>query len=65
MERGPLTHGWAEQRWTLARIKMVIDRLFHVSYTVQVHVSYTVQVHVSYTVQGTWRLLRRHSWSWR
>ncbi|WP_417801342.1 helix-turn-helix domain-containing protein [Streptomyces maoxianensis] len=21
--------------------------------------------HVSYTVEGTWRLLRRHGWSWQ
>ncbi|MEU1229642.1 helix-turn-helix domain-containing protein [Streptomyces sp. NPDC005828] len=22
LERGPLVHGWADQRWTLARVKM-------------------------------------------
>ncbi|XCM84338.1 winged helix-turn-helix domain-containing protein (plasmid) [Kitasatospora sp. HUAS MG31] len=49
LERGPLVHGWADQRWTLARIKTLIGRLFH----------------VSYTVEGTWRLLRRHGWSWQ
>ena len=49
MERGPLVHGWADQRWTLARIKTLIGRLFH----------------VSYTVEGTWRLLKRHGWSWQ
>ncbi|MFD8301330.1 IS630 family transposase [Streptomyces sp. NPDC059690] len=49
LERGPLVHGWADQRWTLARIKTVIGRLFH----------------VSYTVEGTWRLLKRHGWSWQ
>lgn len=49
LKRGPLVHGWADQRWTLARIKTVIGRLFH----------------VSYTVEGTWRLLRRHGWSWQ
>jgi transposase len=47
--RGPLVHGWADQRWTLARIKTLIGRLFH----------------VSYTVEGTWLLLRRHGWSWQ
>jgi transposase len=47
LERGPLVHGWADQRWTLARIKTLIGRLFH----------------VSYTVEGIWRLLRRHGWS--
>ncbi|MFB7453529.1 helix-turn-helix domain-containing protein [Streptomyces sp. NPDC056194] len=41
LERGPLVHGWADQRWTLARIKALIGRLCH----------------VSYTVEGTWQLL--------
>ncbi|KES05808.1 transposase [Streptomyces toyocaensis] len=49
LERGPLAHGWADQRWTLARIKTLIGRLFH----------------VSYTVEGTWLLLKRHGWSWQ
>lgn len=49
LERGPLVHGWADQRWTLARVKTLIGRLFH----------------VSYTVGGTWRLLKRHGWSWQ
>ncbi|MFJ4575552.1 transposase [Streptomyces sp. NPDC088846] len=35
LERGPLAHGWADQRWTLARVKTLIGRLFHVSYTVE------------------------------
>ncbi|MEQ8148283.1 winged helix-turn-helix domain-containing protein [Streptomyces sp. OP7] len=49
LERGPLAHGWSDQRWTLARVKNLIGRLFH----------------VSYTVEGTWRLLKRHGWSWQ
>ncbi|WP_444544898.1 IS630 family transposase [Streptomyces camponoticapitis] len=49
LECGPLAHGWADQRWTLARVKTMIGRLFH----------------ISYTVEGTWRLLRRHGWSWQ
>ncbi|MFB6840210.1 winged helix-turn-helix domain-containing protein [Streptomyces sp. NPDC056361] len=49
LDRGPLAHGWADQRWTLARVKTLIGRLFH----------------VSYTVEGTWRLLKRHGWSWQ
>jgi len=49
LERGPLAHGWADRRWTLARVKTMIGRLFH----------------VSYTVEGTWRLLRRCGWSWQ
>ena len=32
LKRGPLAHGWADQRWTLARVKTMIGRLFHVSY---------------------------------
>ncbi|RVU23719.1 hypothetical protein EOT10_16725 [Streptomyces antnestii] len=35
LEKGPLAHGWEDQRWTLARIKTVIGRRFHISYTVQ------------------------------
>lgn len=49
LERGPLVHGWADQRWTLTRIKTLIGRLFH----------------VTYTVEGAWRLLKRHGWSWQ
>ncbi|MFF0191294.1 winged helix-turn-helix domain-containing protein [Streptomyces sp. NPDC005244] len=49
LERGPFAHGWADQRWTLARVKTLIGRMFH----------------VSYTVEGTWRLLKRHGWSWQ
>ncbi|GAA1351658.1 winged helix-turn-helix domain-containing protein [Streptomyces beijiangensis] len=49
LDCGPLAHGWADQRWTLARVKTLIGRLFH----------------ISYTVEGTWRLLRRHGWSWQ
>ncbi|MFE1885777.1 winged helix-turn-helix domain-containing protein [Streptomyces diastatochromogenes] len=49
MERWPLAHGWADQRWTLARIKTLIGRLFH----------------VSYTVEGTWQLPKRHGWLWQ
>jgi transposase len=47
--RGPLGDGWADQRWTLARIKTLIDRLFH----------------MSYSVEGAWQLLKRHGWSWQ
>jgi transposase len=49
LERGPLAHGWTDQRWTLARVKTLIGRLFH----------------ITYTVEGTWRLLKRHGWSWQ
>lgn len=43
LARGPLVHGWPDQRWTLARVKTMIGRLFH----------------MTYTVEGTWKLLRR------
>ncbi|WP_280686336.1 helix-turn-helix domain-containing protein [Kitasatospora sp. MAA19] len=35
LERGPLVHGWEDQRWTLARVKTLVGRLFHVTYTVE------------------------------
>ncbi|MFJ9448585.1 winged helix-turn-helix domain-containing protein [Kitasatospora sp. NPDC101235] len=44
LEKGPLAHGWEDQRWTLARIKTLIGRRFH----------------VSYTVQGVWKPMRRN-----
>ncbi|NJP30325.1 winged helix-turn-helix domain-containing protein [Microbispora hainanensis] len=47
LERGPLAHGFADQRWTLMRIKTLIGRMFH----------------LGYTVQGVWYLLRRNGWS--
>jgi transposase len=47
LRRGPAAHGFADQRWTLARVKTLIGRMFH----------------VSYTVPGVWKLLRRHGWS--
>ncbi|MEU0395737.1 helix-turn-helix domain-containing protein [Streptomyces sp. NPDC006208] len=35
LDRGPLAHGWVDQRWTLARVKTLIGRLFRVPYTVE------------------------------
>ncbi|MCX4579241.1 winged helix-turn-helix domain-containing protein [Streptomyces sp. NBC_01571] len=35
MERGTLVHDRADRRWTPARIKTLIGRLFHVSCTVE------------------------------
>ncbi|MFD7691517.1 winged helix-turn-helix domain-containing protein [Streptomyces sp. NPDC059781] len=49
LERGPLVQGRVDQRWSLARVKTLIGRLFH----------------VSYPVEGAWRLLKRHGWSWQ
>src|SRR3954462_13982695 len=48
LERGPAEHGWADQRWTLARVATVIGRLFH----------------LRYTPRGTAYLLHRMGWSW-
>ena len=47
LECGPAAHGWPDQKWTLGRIKTIIGRRFH----------------LSYTVQGVHYLLRRHGWS--
>jgi transposase len=44
--KGPVAHGWPDQTWTLSRIKTLIGRRFH----------------KSYTVQGVAALLRRHGW---
>jgi transposase len=35
LARGPAAHGWADQRWTLARITRLIGRLFHIRYTLR------------------------------
>ncbi|MCK9928875.1 winged helix-turn-helix domain-containing protein [Frankia sp. Mgl5] len=35
LARGPAAHGWADQRWTLARVATLIGRLFHVRYTLR------------------------------
>lgn len=35
LAKGPVAHGWSDQRWTLARIKTVIGRRFHKTYTLQ------------------------------
>jgi transposase len=45
--KGPVVHGWPDQTWTLSRIKTLIGRRFH----------------KSYTVQGVAALLKRHGWS--
>ncbi|MFG2266682.1 winged helix-turn-helix domain-containing protein [Streptomyces sp. NPDC048720] len=49
LAKGPAEHGWEDQRWTLARIKTVIGRRFH----------------VAYTSQGVRKLLARNGWSWQ
>ncbi|MFE2428856.1 helix-turn-helix domain-containing protein, partial [Streptomyces sp. NPDC059373] len=35
LDKGPVAHGWPDQTWTLARIKTLIGRRFHKSYTIQ------------------------------
>jgi transposase len=47
LDRGAVAHGWPDQTWTLARIKTLIGRRFH----------------KSYTIQGVAVLLKRHGWS--
>lgn len=49
LAKGPVVHGWPDQRWTLSRIKIVIGRRFH----------------KSYTPQGVRKLLIRHGCSWQ
>ncbi|QFZ72921.1 transposase [Streptomyces fagopyri] len=45
--KGPVAHGWPDQRWTLDRIKTLIGRRFH----------------KSMTLSGVSQMLRRHGWS--
>ncbi|MFG1711372.1 winged helix-turn-helix domain-containing protein, partial [Nonomuraea sp. M3C6] len=33
LDRGPGTHGWDDQRWTLARVTTLIKELFRIDYT--------------------------------
>jgi transposase len=47
LAKGPVAHGWPDQTWTLSRIKALIGRRFH----------------RTYTVQGVAALLKRHGWS--
>nr|WP_257981124.1 IS630 family transposase [Streptomyces sp. CB02959] len=47
--RGPTAHGWEDQRWTLERVRAVIERRFR----------------LVCSVAGVWRVLHRHGWSWR
>lgn len=47
LAKGPAAHGWEDQRWTLSRVKTVIGRRFH----------------VTYTIQGVRKLLVRNGWS--
>ncbi|SNS67133.1 Transposase [Actinacidiphila glaucinigra] len=47
LDKGPVAHGWPDQTWTLSRIKTLIGRRFH----------------KTYTIQGVAALLKRHGWT--
>ncbi|MFJ9915771.1 transposase [Actinacidiphila glaucinigra] len=47
LAKGPVAHGWPDQTWTLSRIKTLIGRRFH----------------KSFTLSGIALMLRRHGWS--
>lgn len=47
LDKGPVAHGWPDQTWTLSRIKTLIGRRFH----------------KSFTLSGISQMLRRHGWS--
>ncbi|MER6722447.1 winged helix-turn-helix domain-containing protein [Streptomyces halstedii] len=47
LAKGPAAHGWEDQRGTLSRVKTVIGRRFH----------------LTYTIQGVRKLLVRNGWS--
>lgn len=48
LDRGAVAHGFENERWTLARVNEVIDRLFGVCFADD---------------SGVWRLLKRIGWS--
>ncbi|MFF0574314.1 transposase [Streptosporangium saharense] len=49
LEQGAAAHGWDDQRWTSARIAMLIAKTFH----------------IPYTPRGLAYLLQRHGWSFQ
>ncbi|MBW8822579.1 MAG: winged helix-turn-helix domain-containing protein [Streptomyces sp.] len=44
---GAMAQGWAGERWTLSRVRLLIAE----------------QLGVSLSIRGVWELLRRHGWS--
>lgn len=70
LDAGAGAHGWADQRWTLARVAELIEQLFDVSYTLKgvsllLHrMGYSLQVPDRRAVErneeavGTWRRRR-------
>ncbi|MFE5947636.1 winged helix-turn-helix domain-containing protein [Streptomyces sp. NPDC056480] len=49
LRAGPAAYGWDDQRWTLARVGVLIEERFQ----------------VRYEISGVWRLLDRLGWSWQ
>lgn len=49
LDEGPVAYGWADARWTLARVAEVIERSFGVAYTLR-GVSYLLH-RMGYTLQ--------------
>jgi transposase len=49
LRAGPTAYGWEDQRWTLARVGVLIEERFK----------------VTYEISGVWRLLDRLGWSWQ
>ena len=47
LDAGPLAAGYQDQRWTLARVRDLVARMFR----------------VRYTIPGIWYLLRRRGWT--
>ncbi|MER6231246.1 winged helix-turn-helix domain-containing protein [Streptomyces sp. NPDC020196] len=47
--KGPAAHGFEDERWTLARVQVVIRQ----------------RLRVTRSVATVWRLLKRHGWSWQ
>ncbi|MEU0187483.1 winged helix-turn-helix domain-containing protein [Streptomyces sp. NPDC006207] len=47
LDKGPVARGWPDQTWTLSRIKTLIGRRFH----------------KTYTIQGVAALLKRNGWT--
>jgi transposase len=70
LDEGPVRHGWADARWTLARVAEVIERRFAVVYTLRgvsylLHrMGYSLQVPARRAVErdehaiSTWRRKR-------
>jgi transposase len=49
LRAGPTAYGWEDQRWTLARVGVLIEEWLK----------------ATYEISGVWRLLDRLGWSWQ